>query len=86
MLAEYWREMATISGKADALGKYEVFFGSYEALFQRAFKPFIDRSNLDLRKLVILKNPVIPEGTPALDTSWWMPEKYQAQILSAMGH
>ncbi len=36
MLADYWREMATIDGKAGALGHYEVFHGSYEVLFDYA--------------------------------------------------
>lgn len=33
VLADYWRELATINGKAAALGQYEVFHGSYEKLF-----------------------------------------------------
>jgi len=33
MLAEYWRELATINGKAAALGRFEVFHGDYEKLF-----------------------------------------------------
>ena len=33
LLADYWRQMATIDGKASALGNYEVFTGSYEKLF-----------------------------------------------------
>ena len=33
MLADYWREIATIDGKASELGNYEVFNGSYEKLF-----------------------------------------------------
>ncbi|MBT8087525.1 MAG: insulinase family protein [Gammaproteobacteria bacterium] len=33
MLADYWRQLATIDGKASALGNYEVFTGSYENLF-----------------------------------------------------
>jgi zinc protease len=32
-LAEYWRRLATINGKAQALGEFEVFHGSYEKLF-----------------------------------------------------
>ena len=30
----FWRGLATIDGKADALGRYEVFLGDYELLFQ----------------------------------------------------
>ncbi|MEJ2171485.1 MAG: pitrilysin family protein [Woeseiaceae bacterium] len=33
MIADYWRTVATIDGKARALGRYEVFHGSYEKLF-----------------------------------------------------
>ena len=33
VLADYWRELATINGKAAALGQYAVFHGSYEKLF-----------------------------------------------------
>lgn len=33
-LASFWRGMATISGKARALGNYEVFQGDYRKLFQ----------------------------------------------------
>jgi len=33
MLADFWRGLATINGKAAALGQYDVFHGSYEKLF-----------------------------------------------------
>lgn len=33
LLAGFYRNMKTISGKADALGTYEVFFGDYRKLF-----------------------------------------------------
>ncbi len=33
MLADFWRQIATIDGKASELGRYEVFNGSYEKLF-----------------------------------------------------
>lgn len=34
MLAEFWRDLATIDGKAAAIGNFEVFHGSYEKLFE----------------------------------------------------
>ncbi len=34
MLADFWRSMATIDGKASELGDFEVFHGSYEKLFE----------------------------------------------------
>ncbi|MBT8088350.1 MAG: insulinase family protein, partial [Gammaproteobacteria bacterium] len=33
VLADFWRGLATIDGKARALGRFEVFTGSYENLF-----------------------------------------------------
>jgi zinc protease len=33
VLADFWRGLATIEGKAAALGHYEVFLGNYEKLF-----------------------------------------------------
>ena len=33
MLADYWRRLATIDGKAEILGLYEMFHGDYEKLF-----------------------------------------------------
>ncbi|OZG73163.1 hypothetical protein BTA51_11770 [Hahella sp. CCB-MM4] len=54
--------------------------GSFKRLFLEEAKPFIDRAELESRKLIILKNPVIPPGTPPLETSWWLPEKFQLQL------
>jgi zinc protease len=34
VLADFWRELATIDGKASALGNYDVFHGNYEKLFR----------------------------------------------------
>ena len=34
LLADYWRGLATIRGKASALGNFDVFRGSYEKLFE----------------------------------------------------
>ncbi|MBL8191475.1 MAG: insulinase family protein, partial [Acidobacteria bacterium] len=36
LLANFYRRMKTISGKADTLGNYEVFFGDYRKLFTAA--------------------------------------------------
>jgi zinc protease len=33
MIADYWRQMATINGKASALGNAEVFLGDYQLAF-----------------------------------------------------
>jgi zinc protease len=34
VLADFWRGLSTINGKASALGQYEVFLGNYELLFE----------------------------------------------------
>lgn len=36
LLADFYRRMKTISGKANALGSYEVFFGDYRKMFTAA--------------------------------------------------
>ncbi|MDB6065880.1 MAG: peptidase domain protein [Pedosphaera sp.] len=36
LLANFYRQMKTINGRANALGNYEVFFGSYNKLFSAA--------------------------------------------------
>jgi zinc protease len=36
LLADFYRRMTTINGKASALGNYEVFFGDYRKLFSAA--------------------------------------------------
>jgi zinc protease len=33
-IADFWRELATIDGKAEALGRHEVFHGGFETLFE----------------------------------------------------
>lgn len=33
MLADFWRALSTINGKASAVGDFEVFHGNYEELF-----------------------------------------------------
>jgi predicted Zn-dependent peptidase len=35
-LAEFYREMRTINGRANTIGTYEVFFGDYKKLFDAA--------------------------------------------------
>ena len=36
LLADFYRRMKTINGKANALGRYEVFFGDYRKMFTAA--------------------------------------------------
>lgn len=49
--------------------------GSYQQLFLDHFKEIIIRSKLSSRQLITLTNPVVPEGTPPIDTSWWLPQR-----------
>ena len=48
--------------------------GSYQKLFLQYHQEFIRKGELAGRKLIILKNPVVPEDTPAINLGWWMPE------------
>lgn len=34
LLADFWRDISTIDGKADIVGRYEVFHGDFEKLFE----------------------------------------------------
>lgn len=54
--------------------------GSFKKLFLEHHSDFISKGNLKSRRLIILNNPVLPPGTPELDTSWWLPEELQKQI------
>lgn len=47
--------------------------GSYRDLFDKHYRSVIKKANLKERNLVRLANPVVPEDTPKIDTSWWMP-------------
>jgi len=46
---------------------------SYKALFQTYYENIITRAKLDARKLIILKNPIVPAGSPPIATDWWLP-------------
>lgn len=54
--------------------------GSYRKLFLQNFGKIIQQGNLDTRKLIVLKNPVIPKDTKPFDTSWWLPLTFQTQL------
>jgi zinc protease len=51
LLADFYRRMKTISGKANALGNYETFFGNYRKLFTAA-DDFNRVTKEDLRRIV----------------------------------
>jgi len=50
--------------------------GSFQQLFLDMHGVFIEKAALKTRRLIVLKNPVLPANTPSLDTSWWLPEKF----------
>jgi len=67
-LALFWRSIATISGKAQALGTFEVFHGDYRKLFEvpamydavdlQKFKPLAQRVFRDANRTVGVLHPV----------------------------
>lgn len=46
--------------------------GSFEQHFLNFHSGFIAKGNLPNRQLIRLVNPDLPEGTPSIDTSWWL--------------
>jgi zinc protease len=75
LLAEFYRQMKTINGRANTLGTYEVFFGDYRKLFtaaeqfnkvtkddvKRVAKEYFGEKNRTVATLV----PQAQEGAPA---------------------
>ena len=51
--------------------------GSFKTLFLKEHQEFVEKGQLANRHLIRLKNPVVPEGSPRLNTQWWLPEKFQ---------
>jgi zinc protease len=50
LTASFYRQMKTISGKANTLGSYEVFFGDYKKLFSAADE-YAKVTNADLKRV-----------------------------------
>lgn len=46
--------------------------GSFKAHFLNYHSEFINKGQLETRKLISLKNPDLPAGTPDIDSSWWL--------------
>ena len=57
--------------------------GSFKALFKNEMGKFIEKGQLSSRKLITLNNPNLPVDTPYIDTSWWMPNKFETQLNKA---
>jgi hypothetical protein len=50
--------------------------GSYKALFLKSFQGHLAQANLEKRRLIQLTNPSLPNNSPSIDTSWWLPKKF----------
>jgi hypothetical protein len=46
--------------------------GTFKELFLQYHGDIIQQADLKNRKLFMLKNPTLPEGTPEPDTDWWL--------------
>ena len=57
--------------------------GSYEKEFRKEMDRYLTKGKVNGRNLVILKNPVVPDDAPPLDTSWWLSPSLQQQIRDA---
>jgi hypothetical protein len=47
--------------------------GSFKEHFLNYHAEFIEKGELEKRRLIALINPDLPKGTPAVDRSWWLP-------------
>ncbi len=47
--------------------------GSFQELFMNEYQSMLDKADLASRRILYLENPVVPEGTPPVDTRWWLP-------------
>ncbi len=48
--------------------------GSFKTLFMNYHRDDLDKSKLKKRTILFLKNPIVPDKFPKLDTSWWLPK------------
>lgn len=55
--------------------------GSFKKLFLSAHNDIIKKAKLTKRKLIVLKNPVVPASSPKFNTQWWLPKKFQKQVI-----
>ena len=75
-VADFWRNLTTISGKAQALGQYEVLMGGYPKLFEApnryesVTKEDIQRiAQKTFRKTNRTVGVLIPEAAAAKETA-----------------
>ena len=55
--------------------------GSFEAIFLKYNAASIKQSNLKNRRIIKLKNPLLPKETPLhIESLWFDPEKYHEEI------
>lgn len=60
--------------------------GSFQALFNKLFKHYVEKGKLDSRQLIILTNPTLPSNTPFIKTDWWLPEKFRSHMKQALSN
>lgn len=58
--------------------------GSFKALFLKYVGADIRRAKLESRTLIVLDNPILPNNTPPIDMSWWLPKTFQTQIQQSL--
>lgn len=58
--------------------------GSFKKLFLSAHNDIIKKAKLAKRKLIVLKNPVVPSSPPKFNTQWWLPKKFQKHIIQPL--
>jgi hypothetical protein len=62
---------ARIAKRVHAGLKAAIDDGSFDALFNKAMKPHLDKARLFDRVPVVLKNPLLPDETPLQESALW---------------
>ena len=55
--------------------------GSFKQLFLAHVGDDLKKAKLTTRTLIVLDNPILPSNTPLIDMTWWLPKKFQKQIM-----
>lgn len=61
--------------------KKSIADGSFKQVFLDHVGDNLKQAKLASRTLIVLDNPILPNNTPLIDMSWWLPKKFQKQIM-----
>lgn len=59
--------------------------GSFKKIFDKHFGESIEKAKQLQPRLITLKNPLLPDDIPTIQTEWWVPEHLKGQISNQPG-